>query len=83
MCLLLVSHIKLANPKLLLLPEELCIYFHRRVFFPVLTCSWPIIDTEKNLVGISFLLHGLLSELLAGCTALLWCGGSTVFLHMG
>lgn len=45
--LLPASHIKLENPKMLLLPEEFCIYFHRRVFFPVLSCSWSITDTER------------------------------------
>ena len=48
---------KLANPKLLPLPEELCISFHRCVFSPAATRSWPIIDTRRNLAEISRLSH--------------------------
>lgn len=72
MCLLPASCRKPANPKLLPLPEELCISFHRHVFFPVVTCSWPIIDTRRNVAETSLARTPLRAAGRLPCPALVW-----------
>lgn len=44
---------KTSQSKAVATSEELCISFHRHVFFPVVTRSWPIIDTRRNVAETS------------------------------